>query len=641
MMNTNRWFHIDFHNMPGIDNFCNKFDADKLAETLSSINVTRVNLFAMCNLGYSYYNTKIGVPYPGLKCDMFGESLEACHKKGIEVVGYINVGINQDLALKRPELCRLNKDKLIIDGNIMEAFSRLMCYNNDEYIEYSKNIINEILQYDIDGMFLDCCFVRPCYCGKCIKEMTERGIDISDESAVYQFSQEKAVEYCRKMRELLPEGKTLYVNCMPYDMMKDIDTHIEVESLPGGWGYDYFPALAAYARNLYDDVVYMTGRFQKMWADFGGFRSTASLEYDAFDSLMYNTGFSVGDHMHPNGTLDETLYNNDLKKIFTFLKSYEPWTDKAKYVKEIAILRNKSTTKQNLITPALRGVTRMLSELKYNFDIINDEMDFSPYKLIILADEFNVSENSKSKLEKFISDGGAILSSGTAGLNKKEKKFVLDAYNYLSYEGDETGYEDGWAAYYRLVGEERDYSTYAPGILMKNNSGTSVADHCPAQFPWESDGLRGYVYIPPKEKDGYCSIATKGNTTHISFPIFRAYYNFSYPEHRKLVGELLKKLIHNKMIIADELPVFSRATITGNNDYKLLHIKTSYPENKGLAPVVDEHIVLPAGRVVAVEGEYSEVSLLPEGKKIKSVIENGYTKITLPEINGYDMFLLK
>jgi len=640
-MNTNRWFHIDFHNMPGLNNFCDNFDADKLADTLSSIGVTRVNLFAMCNLGYSYYNTKIGVPYPGLKCDMFGESLTACHKKGMDVVAYINVGINQELALKRPELCRLSKDRLIIDGDIMGAFSRLLCYNNDEYIEYTKNIIKEILQYDIDGMFLDCCFVRPCYCAKCTKDMLARGIDIDNEESVYQFAQERAIEYNRIMRELLPEGKSLYVNCMPYDMMKGIDTHVEVESLPGGWGYDYFPALASYARNLYDDVVYMTGRFQKMWADFGGFRSTASLEYDAFDSLMYNTGFSVGDHMFPSGLLDEKLYSGDLKKIYSFLKSYEPWTNNTKYIKEVAILRNKATTKQNLITPALRGVARLLAELKYNFDIINDEMDFSPYKLIIMADEFTMNESTKLKLEKFIENGGSILSSGTAGLNKKEKKFVLDEYSFLSYEGDERGYEDGWAAYYRLLGEDRDYSTYAPGILMKNNGGTTIAEHVPAAFPFESDGLRGYVYIPPTEKDGYCSVATKGKTTHISFPIFRAYYMFSYAEHRKLVKKLLSQLVSSKMIIADELPVYTRATVTGNDEYKLLHIKSSYPENKGLAPVVDEHIVLPAGRVVSVKGEYKEVKLLPEGKKIQSKIENGYTEITLPEINGYDMFLLK
>jgi len=258
-----------------------------------------------------------------------------------------------------------------------------------------------------------------------------------------------------------------------------------------------------------------------------------------------------------------------------------------------------------------------------------------------MADEFNINESTKVKLEKFISEGGSILSSGTAGFCKKEKKFVLDEYSYLNYEGDETGYEDGWAAYYRLEGEDRDYSTYAPGILMKNNGGTSIANHVPAQFPWESDGLRGYVYIPPTEKDGYCSIATKGNTTHVSFPIFRAYYMYSYPEHRKLIGSLIQKLISNKMIIADELPVTSRATITGNEEYKLLHVKTTYPENKGLAPVVDDHIVLPAGRTVSVEGEYHSVSLLPDCKKIDSVIENGYTKITLPEINGYSMFLLK
>lgn len=640
-MNTNRWFHIDFHNMPGIDNFCHKFDADKLADMLSSINVTRVNLFAVCNIGFSYYNTKIGIPYPGLKCDMFGESLKACHKKGIDVVAYINIGINHELALKRPEFCRINEKGQIIGDNKMSSFSRTMCYNNDGYIEYTKSVIKEILQYDIDGMFLDCCVVRPCYCSKCVKEMLSGGIDISDESAVFRFAQEKAIKYGKTMRSLIPEGMSLYVNSMPYDKMQEIDTHIEVESLPGGWGYDYFPAAASYARNLFKDVTYMTGRFQKMWADFGGYRSMASLEYDAFDSLMYGTGFSVGDHMHPNGLLDESLFK-DLKKIYSLLESYEPWTDKAKYIKEIAVLRNYSKAGEAFITPALRGVSRLLSELKYNFDIVNEDMDFSPYKLIIMADEFDIDEKTKEKLSAFTSAGGALLSSGSAGICKDCRKFVLDEYSYLSYEGEESGYEDGWAAYYRPEDDTRDYSEYSPGILMKNNGGTSLAKHIPAYFPRHFDGLHGHVYIPPKEEDdGYCTIAMNGKTAHISFPVFSSYYKFSYPEHRKLVEKLLSKLISGKMIIADELPVNARATITGNDEYKLLHIKTTYPEGKGLTPVVDEHITLPSGKTVCVDGEYAEVSLLPSGKKIESVIENGYTKITLPEICGYDMFLLK
>lgn len=639
-MNTNRWFHIDFHNMPGINNFCENFDAKKLALTLKKALVTRVNLFAQCNIGYAYYDTEIGIPYPRMKCDMFGESLKACHEENIDVVAYINVGINHELAMNRPEFCRVNEKGQIIEDDKMNNFCRTMCYNNEGYIEYTKQIINELLKYDIDGMFLDCAFVKPCYCSTCKKEMLSRGIDINNESEVYQFAQEKAVKYSKIMKELLPDGLSMYVNCMPYDKMQGIDTHIEVESLPGGWGYDYFPGLVSYARNLYDDVVYMTGRFQKMWADFGGYRSTASLEFDAYDSLVYCCGFSVGDHMHPDGSLDDKLYD-DITNIYKKLQKYEKWTNGTKYIKEIAILRNHSTTKQNLLTPSLRGITRMLGELKYNFDVINETMDFSPYSLIIMADEFVVDDETKDKLNEFTKNGGALLSTGYSGVNKEEKVFSLPQYNYLTYERDEEGFEDGWASYYRPIGESRDYSEYCPGILMKNSSGTTLAEHVPAYFPWHYDGLHGYVYIPPKKSVGYCSAAIKDKCAHISFPIFRSYYMYSYPEHRKLVSSIIKMLISDSLIKSDDLPVTSRASVTGCDNYKLLHVKTTYPENKGLAPVVDEHIVLPAGRKVSVRGLYNQVVKLPEEEAIQFKLKDGYTEITLPEICGYDMFLLK
>ncbi len=42
-----------------------------------------------------------------------------------------------------------------------------------------------------------------------------------------------------------------------------------------------------------------------------------------------------------------------------------------------------------------------------------------------------------------------------------------------------------------------------------------------------------------------------------------------------------------------------------------------------------------------MRGEYKEVCLLPAETPVTSEIADGYTKVTLPEITGYDMFLLK
>jgi len=639
-MNTNRWLHIDFHTLPGVTDFCAEFDADQFADTLKAAEVTRVNLFAQCNTGFSYYPTKVGIPYPGMKGDMFGDSVRACRERGIDVVGYINVGVNHELALRHPEFCHVNKKGQIIDDVKMNSFCRNLCYNNPGYIAYTKEIIKELLQYDISGVFLDCAYVMPCYCSKCMQEMLDAGIDYHDDAQVYQFAQDKTIEYTRIMRSLLPEGFSLYVNSLAMDRVQGIDTHAEIECLPGGWGYDFFPGSVAYARNLYEDVVYMTGRFQISWGDFGGYRTVESIEYDAFDSLMYCCGFSVGDHMHPRGKLDETLYK-DISRLYKWLKAYEPWTDGTHYLKEVAILRNRSKVKSQVLTPSLRGAARMLGELKYNFDIINEDMDFAPYKLIILADTFAMDAQVKEKLSRFAKAGGAILSTNDAGICKEEKRFVLDEFQFLSYEGQETGCEPGWAGFYRPEGDTREYNGYYAGILMKNLTGTTLAEHVQPYFPWHYDGRHAYLYIPPKAADGYSTVAIKDRFAHVSFPVFSAYYQYSYGEHRKLIEKLLNRLIEKPMILADTLPVTSRVSLTGNEDYTLLHVKVTYPEGKGQAPAVEEHNVLPAGGTVKVQGAFHAVCRLPDGEKMKAQVQDGYTTVCLPEIRGYDMFLLK
>ncbi len=81
--------------------------------------------------------------------------------------------------------------------------------------------------------------------------------------------------------------------------------------------------------------------------------------------------------------------------------------------------------------------------------------------------------------------------------------------------------------------------------------------------------------------------------------------------------------------------------LTGNGDYKLLHVKVTYPEIKGRMGIVGEHTELIAGKTVAVRGEYREAYRLPDMASVKSEIKDGYTYITLPQIIGYDMFLLK
>ena len=109
-----RAVHFDFHTMPGIHDFNRDWDPELYAQRLADAHVTFINMFAQCNLGFAYYPTKVGIPYPGMKGDMFGDLLKACHKRGIRVAAYINVGLNHEHLRLHPEWSQVHKDGRII-----------------------------------------------------------------------------------------------------------------------------------------------------------------------------------------------------------------------------------------------------------------------------------------------------------------------------------------------------------------------------------------------------------------------------------------------------------------------------------------------------------------------------------------------
>ena len=141
-----RCIHIDFHTMPGVKDFAKEIDAARIADMFSSAHVTWVNLFARCNIGFSYYPTKVGIPYPGLQRDLLGELIEACHKKCIGVTAYLNIDLDHELFRLHPEYCRVNQDGSIIEQSIVgNNFYRSGCLNG-AYRDHLLAEIREILE---------------------------------------------------------------------------------------------------------------------------------------------------------------------------------------------------------------------------------------------------------------------------------------------------------------------------------------------------------------------------------------------------------------------------------------------------------------------------------------------------------------
>lgn len=635
-----RAIHLDFHTMPGIYNFNESWDAAKFAERLDNAHVKYINAFAKCNLGFSYFDTKIGTPYPGMKGDMLGDLIDECHKRDIGVTAYFNLGIDHEMCRIHRDWCKVNREGNVLWGNRVSHGFRLPCYETD-YGDYQYELIKELITKhpSVDGIFLDCINMSPCYGNECLEAIKAEGADPLNDTDVAGHTIESVMKFCRRVKKLIGDRKMI-CNSQPYWLMREFNTHIEVECLPsGGWGYDYFSQQIAYARNIKDTVLYMSGRFQASWGDFGGLKNKESLESDMWDAVMNAAECSIGDHMHPAEIIDETVYHT-ISEIYADIEAMEPWIDGAKYVANIGVLTHINS---GFLTGMYSGISRILGELHYTYDIVNETMDFSKYKLLIIPDTLRLSPTLKERIAAHLSAGKPVLSTGLGGLEENGDKFALPEWD-ITVDGLDTSSSPYYAAFGEYAKEFGTFrhAAYKGGILMRANPGAVIyANYIKAYFNSVWDGFHGYMYMPPEAPTGQHMAVRTGNVCHIAFDLFTAYNQKAYVAHKKLAKRCICDLMDKPDFTCEGIPSTARVTLTETDENMLLHIKVTYPEHRGSPDIIEEHNVLPAGAAVHVRGNYMNALIVPLGENLAVSECEGITTLKLPEINGYICVALK
>ncbi|WP_409345020.1 family 10 glycosylhydrolase [Paenibacillus sp. MBLB4367] len=629
-----RAVHIDFHTMPDIPDLGAGFDAKAFARTLKDARVDFINAFAKCNIGFAYYPSGIGIPHPHLKFDMLGQMVEECHKLGIGVTAYFNVGLDHEMARKHRDWSIVNKEGQVIYGDRTANFFRNMCLNSG-YRDYMLGMIREVVErYPVDGVFLDCILVNPCYGDECCEGMKERGRNPLDDDDVRAYAKETLMEFCREVKDIVGDERFLYLNGIETPDTEGLNTHGEIECLPSGWGYDFFPAQVAYTRNVRPQTFYMTGRFQTNWGDFGGIQSKASLLNDCWDAISNASATSIGDHMHPRDGLDPVVYRL-IGEVYTELERLEPWTDYAKAAADIAVL----TPESGRLGDCHSGAVRLLGELKYTYDIVNERLDLSKYKVLILPDEVTVSPLLKEKLKAHLAKGGGIVSSGESGLNPDKTAFALDEWN-MTYEGP-----DPWnASYFKMLEDTGGqvpamlHAMYEQGILLQVREGASaVADYYQPYFNRKWDGFHGYFYTPPEKYAGRPALAKSGRIYQFCHRIFTDYIRKAAPMHKYMVAHCLKQLLPEPLVICERIPASARVTVTEKENMQMIHVKLTHPEPRGTYNIIEDFPVLTEGVVsvredgIAVKAVYAA----PSREPLPYTSDNGYIRIPLPRVEGY------
>lgn len=644
-----RAIHLDFHTMPAVPDVGADFDPDDFAATLADAHVDAITVFAKCNLGMAYYPTKVGVVHPSLKRDLLGEMVEACHRRDIAVAAYFNAGLDHEMAQRHRDWAVLDREGRLITGDRTANFFRLMCFAGP-WRDHLMKMIEEVLTgYEIDGLSLDC-FVwnTACYGDECLRTMRDQGLDVNDHNTVAAAQNQRMLDFVRGVRRLIdahrPEA-TYYLNGVPFDLQADIASHFDVESLPaGGWGYMDFPWKARYLRSQKKHLVRQTGRFHDEWGDFGGLRTQAGLDFDCCQAISLGTACSIGDHMHPRGQLDRPVYER-VGAIYKRIAELEPWTKGAKAVSEAAVVVDGlkgSTVSPGQEDDVVRGATRMLEELKVQFDIIDPDADWSGYRTLILTDPLRLDEDALAKVREHLARSGTILPTGSAGLLADGNAFAE------SWGLDYVGIADWRPGFFRALSSlDADvpnmpvkFSASAVDVRLRGDT-EMLAEIVAPYFNRHWDGFHGHFYTPPDAPTGAAAMTQCGPVMHIAFSVFRDYARSANPAHRGLVAAALRRLLPDPLVTAD-LPSFARVTLTAQDERLMVHVLTYLPELRGREmEIVEEPIVLHNVHLSVRRPTAQRVYLAPNQQDVPFGQNADRIEFEVPEVAGYQMIVIE
>jgi hypothetical protein len=624
------------------------FDVEEFTDRIAACGVDYLTFHARCNQGFTYYDTEIGIKHPSLEYDLFGQLAEACQRKGIALTAYLNGGISSEEGLLHRDWTTLYFDGREYRENRVNPYVRTMCYNSP-YRDHLIAMVREIAQkYPVSGFFIDCLAPYKCICPICVAEMKKRGIDWKDEKEVEKFSEFSLLRLSKDIADaakaINPEY-LLYFNGPSYEKQNDCGTYMECECLPtAGWGYDFLPVLSHYMRTVGDKpVLNMTGRFYN-WGDFGGLRSRAGLEYDLFYGLANGMRPNIGDHFHPRGDINHAAFDA-VEKIYKNLQQYEPWFDGAKPFAEIAVVYPKSILEIRS-NKELRGVTRMLSELKMQFDIVTEFSDWSKYEVLILPDSVQLSEESAKRIKKHIEAGRAVISSGWSGLDRDKKQFVLEKEWGVRYVGDskhDPVYFKPAAGWGREL-PDMPLALYADAAEVEALAGTEVnARIIKPYYNLHWDGERAFFYIPPDRLTEEPLLTINGKVAHFSAAIFSGYHQ-NAPKHlRDIFAEVLEKFLAKPIVKVENMPSFGKVFVTEQAGRRIVHLLSYVPELRGRTQIVEESVDLRNVKVSLRDDgrKVSKIYLAPEKEELQFTCADDYLEVTVPVVDGYAMLVFE
>ena len=581
-----RQVHLDFHTAPAIEGVGVGFDAGQWQDSLRRAHVNSITCFGICHHGWNYNDTRVGKRHPHLAFDLLRAQFEAAREIDVNVPIYITAGVNNRIAEAYPqwrEVTPAPERGAWMPDPLAAGFKKL-CFNSP-YTDHLCELIEELVRQfpDCNGVFLDIIQQNECCCECCKRSMRQFGLDPSKQEDRREMSRRSLERYYRMStaaaRCANPELPVFHNSghiargrreILPYF------SHLELESLPtGGWGYDHFPVSAKYAHLLDKDILGMTGKFHTTWGEFGGYKHPNALRYECAAMLALGAKCGVGDQLHPSGAMDQSTCDI-IGTAYAEVEAKEPWCDDVKGVADIGLLSSAAMDPRSpRNSSADDGAARILLEGHFLFDVLDADMAFDPYRVLILPDDIRVDDALVRKVDAFLAHGGKLLLTGCSGMHRDGSGQAFDIG--ASMEGQSPYQPDYVMPIAELAPEfvSSPLVMVLPSQRIKVRGGTSLGQVHDPYFNRTWDHFCSHQHAPARpEPSGYDCGTLHGSTLYLAHPVFTQYRGTGAVVHRHYATRALRMLLGDETTVTTNLPSTARVTLmdqAAHNRY-VLHL---------------------------------------------------------------------
>lgn len=667
-----RQVHLDFHTSPEIPELGISFDKGAWQKTLQDAAVNSITAFATCHHGWAYYDTTVGRRHPHLSFDLLRAQYEASKEIDINVPIYLTAGSNNLFSYLHPEWREIDASGRYYGWakSPLEAGFHKLCFNTP-YLDILCDQIAEVVRLfpACDGIFLDIVMQGPCCCRWCMDSMREKGYDPQTEDDRYLHAQEVLVTYYQRATaaaRIANPAMPIFHNSghiEPGQTEKLVYfSHLELESLPtGGWGYDHFPMSAKYCTKLPFDFLGMTGKFHTSWGEFGGYKSPQALKYECCAMLAVGAKCSIGDQLHPCGKLDETTYRL-IGEAYRDVAAKEEWCEDVEPISDIALLsvqciNNYGRKLENLerSVPSEIGAGRVLLEGHFLFDVLDADMDFMSYKLLIIPDDAIIYPKLKGRIDAFLHAGGKLIITGTSGIARDMTDFLWDVG--AAYCGQNDYQVDYMLPKppFRAEFCDSPQIMYLPSQRIQVTSGTSLGDIYNPYFNRTYLHFCSHQHAPNQlAPSAYASGVQKSNIVYLAHPVFTLYHRYGSVVYKEYLHKVLRHLLADDMTLICNMPsqarvflmrqdkeqrtilhlLYAPKILRGSNSSEDHIFSNSFEVIDELVPLANIDISLKAPVLP------SRITLEPQGDSVTFSIKQGRIHFHLPAFTCHQMIVL-